>query len=244
MLAAATPWLVVLLAMVLLIPLSRRLGWSRQRLGAQLLVAGWGNTSFVGLPMVTAYAGAQFAGLVLFIDLFDSYLALSVLGIAIATDCSDTTFRWSTVARRIVTFPPFLAIVIALATNHLDRPDWLEGQLQSLAATLTPLALAAAGYAIRLDRLMGRLAPLITGLGYRLLLAPAAMLLFYVALGSAHDPVARVTIFEMAMPPMLEASIIAIDHDLEPDLVALMIEIGIPLSLVSAPPWWWLTGMI
>jgi hypothetical protein len=35
---------------------------------------------------------------------------------------------------------------------------------------------------------------------------------------------------EMAMPPMLGASIIAIDHDLEPDLVALLIGIGVPLS--------------
>ncbi|MDG2482093.1 MAG: hypothetical protein P8Q36_14690 [Alphaproteobacteria bacterium] len=43
---------------------------------------------------------------------------------------------------------------------------------------------------------------------------------------------------------MLGASIIAIDSDLEPDLVALMIGIGIPLSMITAPLWWWLSGIL
>ena len=43
---------------------------------------------------------------------------------------------------------------------------------------------------------------------------------------------------EMAMPPSLGASIIAIDHDLEPDLVALLIGIGVPLSMLTAWGWW------
>ena len=60
----------------------------------------------------------------------------------------------------------------------------------------------------------------------------------YALLGDLGDPVARVAIFEMAMPPMLGASIIALDHDLEPDLVVLLIGIGVPLSLITAPLWW------
>ena len=48
----------------------------------------------------------------------------------------------------------------------------------------------------------------------------------------------------MAMPPMLGASLIAIDHDLEPDLVALLIGIGVPVSVVTASMWWWLLGSL
>lgn len=237
-LAAATPWIAVLLAIALLLPLSRKLGWTRQRVGALLLVAGWGNTSFVGLPMIAAFAGSQWLGLGMFIDLFGSYLALSILGIAIATVCSGDAYSWRSVGMRIITFPPFIAIVIAIATNHLERPEWLETLFSTLAATLTPLALAAVGYCLRLDRLAGRLAPLSVGLGYRLALAPAAIMAMYALLGDLGDPVARVAIFEMAMPPMLGASIIALDHGLEPDLVVLLIGIGVPLSLITAPLWW------
>ena len=76
------------------------------------------------------------------------------------------------------------------------------------------------------------------------MIAPAAMLLLFLAAGVANDPLWRVTAFEMAIPPMLGASIIAIDSDLEPDLVALMIGIGIPLSMITAPLWWWLSGIL
>jgi len=60
----------------------------------------------------------------------------------------------------------------------------------------------------------------------------------YLALGELDHPAARVAILEMAMPPMLGASIIAMDHDLEPDLVALLIGIGVPLSILTASAWW------
>jgi malate permease and related proteins len=40
------------------------------------------------------------------------------------------------------------------------------------------------------------------------------------------------------MPPMLGASVIAIDNDLEPDLVQLVIGLGVPLSMLTAWGWW------
>jgi len=47
-----------------------------------------------------------------------------------------------------------------------------------------------------------------------------------------------VAMLEMAMPPMLGASIIAMEHDLEPDLIALLIGIGVPLSMLTTWGWW------
>lgn len=237
-LAAATPWMGVALSVVVIVPLCRALGWSAQRAGALLLMGGWGNTAFVGLPMIVAFAGSQWLGLGIVIDLFGSYLALSTLGIGIAAVASSGTLRWGTVGRRIATFPPSIALVIALATDHLDRPEWVTDVVGTLAHTLTPIALTAVGFALRLDRIAGRVGALAVGLGYRLLIAPLAFVLFYLSLGSADDPVAKVAMLEMAMPPMLGASIIAIDHDLEPDLVALLIGIGIPLSMLTAWGWW------
>ncbi|MFK8250080.1 AEC family transporter [Ancylobacter terrae] len=237
-LAAATPWIGAGLAILVLVPLARALGWSRQRTGALLLVAGWGNTSFVGLPMIAAFAGSQWLGLGIVIDLFGSYLALSTLGLAVATVASAGHLDAGAVLRRIATFPPFIAILVAFATNHVARPDWLSELFGTLAGTLTPVALAAVGFALRLDKIGGRLAALAVALGFRLVAAPLAILALYLALGQAGDPVAKVAMLEMAMPPMLGASIIALDHDLEPDLVALVIGIGVPLSLLTAFGWW------
>ncbi len=237
-LAAATPWIGVVLAILILVPLCRALGWSRHRTGALLLVAGWGNTSFVGLPMITAFAGRQWLGLGIVIDLFGSYLALSTLGLAIATIADAGHLHLRTIVKRIATFPPFIAILIAFATNHLGRPEWLSQTIGALADTLTPLALAAVGFALRFDRLAGHLLPLGVGLVCRLFVAPLAIFLMYVGLGHVGDTESKVAILEMAMPPMLGASIIAMDHDLEPDLVALLIGVGVPLSMLTAWGWW------
>ena len=236
--ARRTPWLDVLFAIAVIVPLGRALRWSRQRTGAVLLASGWCNTAFLGLPLIIAYAGEKYLALGLVIDLCGSYLAVSTLGIAVAAIASAGKFSWRAVAKRIATFPPFLAILLAFATNHLDRPMWLTEIIDVLAQTLTPLAMAAVGYALRLDRVAGRLAPLFVGLGYRLLLAPLALVLAYCALGEAGDPVAKVAMLEMAMPPMLGASIIAMEHDLEPDLIALLIGVGVPLSLLTTWGWW------
>lgn len=237
-LAAATPWLGVLASIAILVPICRWLGWSRQRTGAILLVAGWGNTSFVGLPMIAAFAGSQWLGLGIVIDLFGTYLAVSTLGLAVATVAISGRLDLGVVARRIATFPPFYAVLVAFATNHLARPEWLAQLIEILANTLTPIALAAVGFALRLDRLAGRTGPVALGLCHRLIVAPALLIGFYLALGQAGDPVAKVAMLEMAMPPMLGASIIAMDHDLEPDLVALLIGLGVPLSLLTAWGWW------
>lgn len=244
LLAAATPWIGVALAIAVLWPVSRAFAWSPQRTGALLLAAGWGNTSFVGLPMIAALAGSQWLGLGVVIDLFGSYLALSIVGIAIATIANGEHFDIRAIVWRILTFPPFIAIVLALATNHLERAEWIDDTLETLASTLTPLALAAVGYALRFDAIADRWAPLGLGLGFRLFLAPLAILLMYVGLGMLHEPVAKVAVLEMAMPPMLGAAIVAMDHDLEPDLVALMIGIGVPLSILTAWGWWSLLGAL
>jgi predicted permease len=203
-----------------------------------VLVAGWGNTSFVGLPMIVAFAGEQWLGLGVVIDLCGSYLALSILGIAIASVASSSRPDWRAIVTRIATFPPFLAILIAFAANDLDRPAWLTQLIGVLAHTLTPVAMAAVGYALRVENIAGRLAPLGVGLSFRLFVAPLALVLLYCALGQAGDPVARVAMLEMAMPPMLGASIIGMDHDLEPDLIALLIGVGVPLSMLTAWGWW------
>jgi malate permease and related proteins len=228
----------VVFAIAVIVPLGRALRWSRQRTGAVLLASGWCNTAFVGLPMIVAYAGQKYLALGIVIDLCGSYLAVSTLGIAIASLASSSRFNWRAVAKRIATFPPFLAILIAFATNHLDRPIWLSDIIDVLAHTLTPLAMAAVGCALRLDRVAGRLGPLFVGLGYRLLLAPLALVLMYLALDEAGDPAAKVAMLEMAMPPMLGASIIAMEHDLEPDLIALLIGVGVPLSMLTTWGWW------
>ncbi len=53
----------------------------------------------------------------------------------------------------------------------------------------------------------------------------------------AGGRIIQVTIFEAAMPPQIGAAIMAMDHKLDPSLVALMVGLGIPLSFLTLVAW-------
>jgi malate permease and related proteins len=49
----------------------------------------------------------------------------------------------------------------------------------------------------------------------------------------------QVTIFEVAMAPQIGGAIVAMEHKLDPPLITLMVGIGIPLSFITLPLWWY-----
>jgi len=75
-------------------------------------------------------------------------------------------------------------------------------------------------------------------------LAPALILIFFVGLSGVEGQAMRVTIFEAAMPPMIGASIVAMNHELDPPFLTLMIGVGIPLSFLTLPAWWYLLTLV
>jgi predicted permease len=111
--------------------------------------------------------------------------------------------------------------------------------LRRLGDTLAPLALLSVGFQLRMGHLAGNGRNLALGLTFKLLLAPLAIFLLYVPLLGAHGTAIQVTLFEAAMPPMITAAIVASEHDLDPDLCNLMVALGLPVSFLTLPAWWW-----
>jgi predicted permease len=80
------------------------------------------------------------------------------------------------------------------------------------------------------------LKPLATGLLLKLAVMPALALLVVRAQGMGGD-MARTTVLESAMPPMVTAGALAISHRLAPRLAAAMVGYGLLLSLLTLPFW-------
>lgn len=233
-------WIVFFLGWGLFALLGRARGWSRKRVACLALTAALGNTSFVGLPMIEAFYGPEWTGVGLIVDQGGNFTTLCVVGIALAAAASGRSLPRREIVRQVLTFPPLLAVILALALMPVDYPAWLEGALQRMGSTLSPLALLSVGLSVRFGAIKGRAGPLAAGLVYKMLLAPLVILGLYVGLLGLSGTLVAVTIFEAAMPPMVMGGIVAMQYDLEPELAGLLLGVGIPISFATVAGWYWL----
>ncbi len=241
--AVLMPWLLFGIGALLFWTVGRALRLARPTVGALTLVGGFGNTSFVGLPMIESLYGADGMPLGLLIDQLGSYLALSTVGILAAAIYGDAqagaALTLRAVAIKVISFPPFLAMLLALALVPVTFPEPLDLALARIGSTLAPLALLSVGLQLRLGALRDRAAALSVGLGYKLVACPALTVAALWAMGAGPDMASRVTVIEAAMPPMIGAGIVALQAKLDSELVALMIGLGIPLAFATVPAWHW-----
>jgi hypothetical protein len=239
LLVAAMAWIHFGLAAGFFWAVGKWLALPRPTVGALMLTGGLGNTSFLGLPMIEAYYGKEAIATGLIADQLGSFLVLSILGITVAGLYSSGAPSARVILRRIVLFPPFIALIIALALIPATYPEWFTLLLKRLGDTLAPLALLSVGLQLRLGHVAGNGRNLVIGLLFKLLLAPLALFLLYVPLLGASGQHIQVTLFEAAMPPMITAAIVAAEHDLDPELATLMVAVGIVLSFFTLAAWWW-----
>lgn len=233
------PWIGFLTAVVFFKILQRVMNLSQESTGCLILVGGLGNTSFVGLPMITAFYGAEYVGIGILCDQPGSFLVLSTLGIMVATMHSSGTVSALQVLKRILMFPPFQAVMLGLLLRPVPIPEWSIGMMKGLGATITPLAMVSVGYQLKLafaDRLISKLT---AGLIFKLILVPSLIYFIYVILLKTSGMEIRVTVFEAAMGPMITAGIIAMQYNLDKNLATMMMGIGIPISFITLPIWYY-----
>lgn len=239
----AAMWLTFFGAWLLFAWLGRRLGWSRGRVGALVLVCGLGNTSFMGYPMLQALHGQAGLALAVVADQLGCFPLLASMGVVVACVYAGRTPNPRLIVRRILTFPAFIALAAGLLVGALGGwPEVLDGVFHPLGATLTPLALFSVGLQFRL-RLGGRqLGAAACGLGWKLLLAPALCWVLGVAAGVGGLTLTA-GVLQAAMAPMVSAAILADEYELDPELANTVLGAGIVLSLLTVPLGNWLLGM-
>jgi malate permease and related proteins len=216
---------------------SRLAGWDPTTTGTLLLVVSLANTSFLGFPAVEALLGADHLPPAVVYDQLGSFLALAVYGSFIASRYgSGERPHAVVVVRRVVTFPPFVALVVALALRPVGIPGPLHEVAAQLGATVTPLAMLAVGVRLQLDRNGWRPGVMVGALGLRLLVAPALVFAVAVAVGGT-GPVWTASILETAMPPMVVAGVLAAQADLDAALASRLVGVGVLVSMVTLPAW-------
>ncbi len=221
---------------------SRIAGWDRRTTGTLLVVVPLANTSFLGLPAVEAILGADHLPFAIVFDQLGSFLALTTYAAVVAGRYgADTPPRLAASARRLLTFPPFLALVAASVMIVTGIPDALADVASRLGATVTPLAMVAIGMRLRRPDPEASVAPLVTGLAVRMVVVPLAVLGAMVALG-AGGAAWDTSVLESAMPPMVTASVVAAEAGLDEHLAATLAGLGVVVAVATLPLWGVLLG--
>jgi predicted permease len=231
----AAMWLVFLGAWALFATLGRALHWSRARIGALTLVCGLGNTSFIGFPMIEALHGREGVKLALVADQLGCFLALAIGGTIVAALYSGKSASAADVTRKVLLFPPFVSLVVGIGAALLGGwPEPVDAIFDRVGATLVPIALFSVGLQFRLQFQRDRATALLLGLGWKLALAPLFIWLGGLAIG-VSGPILTIAVLQSAMAPMISATILAEQNDLEPQLANSVLGIGIVLSLLTVP---------
>ncbi|MCW8806554.1 MAG: AEC family transporter, partial [Rhodanobacter sp.] len=231
----AAMWLTFGGAWLLFGLLGPRLGWSRQRTGALILVCGLGNTSFMGYPLMLALHGKPGLALAVVADQLGCFPLLASAGIVVASIYAGRTPQPALIVRRILTFPAFVALIVGILVGLTGGwPALLDGVFAPIGATLTPLALFSVGLQFTFHPGRRQATAMGLGLGWKLLLAP----LLCWAMGAAagvEGLVLTVGVLQAAMAPMVSAAILADEYELEPSLANTVLGAGIVLSLLTVP---------
>lgn len=202
------------------------------------LSSAYSNTSFIGFPLIIAYFGEQNLSIAIICDQV-MFVLLSTIGIiaAVKGNRADTAgITASMLVKRLFTFPPFIGCAGALILSSFMDLSVAEPFFSKMAGTVGPLALFSVGLQLKFKGWKQEIAQLSMTMLYKLMIAPLLVLLVAVLIGIKGD-IARISIFEAAMPTLITSSIIAEQFKLNARLTNLIIGISILVGFITTAFW-------
>ena len=209
------------------------------------LASGYSNTSFIGFPLIMAYYAEQDLSIAIICDQM-LFILLSTAGIICALKGNRTEpqgVKASVILKRLVTFPPLIGCVLALVLSFVTDLSVAEPFFDKLVATVGPLALFSVGLQLKFKGWWQQRYQITAATCYKLIVAPALVLVAALLLGVSGQ-IARISVFEAAMPALVTGSLIAEQFRLNARLVNLIIGVGILLGLVTTGAWKYIMDFI
>ncbi len=217
-----------------------RAGWMRASAaeqGALLLASGFGNFTYLGLPVLAATFGPAGASVAIAFDLFASTPLLFSLGAWLAARFGMQ--RGTAPTRELLSAPPLVAAAAAFALSALGvpAPKPLAQALHTLGEAVVPIMLVAVGMALSWRRGWLARAPLLLPalliqLGFMPLCAYVLVRILPVP-----ETLQSMLVVEAAMPTMVLGLVFCERYQLSTELYAEAITLSTALCWLTIPAW-------
>ena len=215
--------------------IGRTRNWSRQTIGALMLVAVLGNTSFLGLGMVRGLLGEDHLSAAIAYDQLGTFLGLAIYGSYISGRFGTGESGAKAIVRRLSRFGPFLALLAVIPLRMVQLDTNVLRVLNDIGLSVAPVAMGALGLRFTLKVNRSVIGPAITGLVIKMVAVPAVLVAVAVLFASTRDLVWSTSILEAAAPPMVTAGVVAVAAGFDEKLVAFVVGVGTLASFVWLP---------
>lgn len=206
--------------------------------GSFLLTSMFGNTGYLGYPIILAMVGEQYFGWAVFYDLLGTTLGGYGLGAILGSYFSHATVfsQPKNVVFSILTNPPLWGFMAGLGLRQFTFPPAIESSLQTLGWGVISLSLVLIG--MRLSQLTSwQNVPVASvSLAIKMLLVPLTLGLLISGLNLAPGA-QQVMILQTAMPPAFATLVISETYELDYELTVTAVAAG-SIGLLGMLPFW------
>lgn len=206
---------------------------NKQLLATFIIIATFGNTSFIGFSYIDAFYGEEFIVYGLIYDLFGSFLLLVSIGMFIITWGKGRKNSITSVFKNIFFFPPVVVFILTILIKNFEIPNFLLLTSQTLGSTLVPIAMIAIGMKLELQHIFVKLHIVSVAILLKMIIVPIIVLIGFKYFYGINETWVKVTIIEMAMPPMTMATVLIIKGGLDEKVAINSLVLGVLLSLVT-----------
>jgi len=203
--------------------------------GAFIIASGFGNTSFLGFPLIISIFGQENLVYGVFFDQFSTGLVGLSIGAGIAAHFGkkghqSTRFDFF----NILKFPPLWGLILGFLLNGISLPAFVVKALEYMSSLVVPLVMISLGLSLRPDKVGKSVGLVFVACLIKLIISPAIYMLAAKVLNLQGIPY-QVGLMEASMPAMMTTLSFAIKYDLDAELAASIILISLLASTVTVP---------
>lgn len=210
--------------------------FSKATLISMFLLSSFGNTLFIGIPIVSAlYNEPQFIGEVIFYDALATALPMALFAPFIIALASQQKMSFIQNVKKMLFFPPFIALFLGFSCKFFTLPELIFEPVRMFGGAATPVALFAIGLGLGFNAIKTSYKGTAIVIFAKMFFAPFLFIALLLLFGFEFTPSAVVAVFESSMPTMTLAGAMVMKAKLDSNLAVSSIAFGILFAFVSMP---------
>lgn len=224
---------IIIINLIIAFYLGKFLKLEKKLLATFVIIATFGNTSFIGFSYIDAFYGQDYVVYALIYDLFGSFLLLVSLGMVIINWGSGEVVKFKAITKSVLMFPPIIMFFLTIIAKLIPIPTFVMNTTETIGSTLVPLAMIAIGMKLQLKNIFYKFNIVSIAMVLKMIIMPIFVYFAFLFFYNTDDIWSKVTIVEVAMPPMTMAVVLAIKGGLDETFAINALVLGVLSSLIT-----------